>query len=591
MAYNILEIANTHGGDLAYVKATVEEFAGFTTRTGIKFQPFKYDEIAVPEFYDYETYRKFYFNPEQWGEILALAATTKEIWIDVFDTYSVQIIRENLQRVRGIKFQSSTLNNYALVAELADLDLSRTIVVVNIAAFELEEVDEVIARITEALKPEEVVLQVGFQDYPTDFSDSGLCKIGRVKERFGRRISFADHVDAETEDAIYLPVVAGLLGADFIEKHIRHSTLETHYDRFSSLSVEGYRKFSAAQERYEAALRQPFINDRERNYLTKTLQVPILGRDLTAGRIPSLKDDFVFRRSPARGLNVYEIRDLVAGHHVLGENREAGAVLRHGDFKNAVIATIIACRMKSSRLPKKAILKLGKLSSIELCIQNVLKFRDVHHTVLATSTLEEDAALADHTYSDRVLFQQGHPEDVIARYLEIVDRLGVDVVVRVTGDNPYMSAHILEELLASHFREGADYTTARTAAPGTCPEIINAAALRTIKSHFPAGRHSEYMTFYFLNNPTHFRVNYVDLPESLVRDYRLTLDYPEDLELFSRIEAYLEEEGLEYDLPTLFRYLDENPDLAAINRNCVIKYKTDEALIRELNQATTIPSG
>ena len=31
------------------------------------------------------------------------------------------------------------------------------------------------------------------------------------------------------------------------------------------------------------------------------------------------------------------------------------------DFKKANIASIIACRLKSSRLPKKAVLKIGEL--------------------------------------------------------------------------------------------------------------------------------------------------------------------------------------------------------------------------------------
>jgi spore coat polysaccharide biosynthesis protein SpsF (cytidylyltransferase family) len=260
------------------------------------------------------------------------------------------------------------------------------------------------------------------------------------------------------------------------------------------------------------------------------------------------------------------------------------------DFKKAVIATIIACRLKSSRLPKKALLKIGDLSSIELCIRNTLKFKNVNHTVLATSTLAEDLALKDYTYSDSVVFHRGDPEDVIQRYIDIIDKLKIDVVIRVTGDMPFVSDKILQILLKSHFTDGADYTTAKKAAVGTNLEIINTAALKRIKSHFRYAEYSEYMTFYFVNNPSYFKLNFVELPENLVRDYRLTLDYAEDLTMFNHISNFFKMQNIEYDIEALFEYLDNNPEIADINSECTLSYITDSSLIELLNDKTTIKS-
>ena len=49
--------------------------------------------------------------------------------------------------------------------------------------------------------------------------------------------------------------------------------------------------------------------------------------------------------------------------------------------------------MKSSRLPRKALKKIGNLSSIELCLKNCKKVSKNIKVILATSFLNEDKIL------------------------------------------------------------------------------------------------------------------------------------------------------------------------------------------------------
>jgi spore coat polysaccharide biosynthesis protein SpsF (cytidylyltransferase family) len=90
------------------------------------------------------------------------------------------------------------------------------------------------------------------------------------------------------------------------------------------------------------------------------------------------------------------------------------------------------------------------------------------------------------------------------------------------------------------------------------------------------------------NNPDIFKVNYVDTPEELVRDYRLTLDYPEDLEMFNELFEKLSQEGLDSTLINVFKVLDANPRIPRINAHRAQIYKTDEKLIKLLKEKTTI---
>lgn len=588
--YNIIEVANTHGGNKEYLYSLIDEFADVEkSNIGIKFQPFHYDGIALKDFEWYPTYQKLFFSPEEWKNIIERAKTTKDIWLDLFDVYGTRILEDNLKKVTGIKLQTSVLQNQEVLKELIRIDISKQKLIINIAGRSLMEIERYISYFESKIKPQELLLEVGFQAYPTEFVDSGLGKIKLIKEKFKKRIVFADHIDGTHPDAILLPLMALIEGADVIEKHIMHSTIETLFDKFSSVTRNKFDSILMDQKRYTEALSQPFINERENVYLQKSIQIPVLNKSKKAGEAITL-DDISFKRTAQKGLNFSEMEIKLTGRFVLIKDLEKGNTFQETDFRKLKIATIIAARLKSSRLKEKAKLKVGGISSVELCIKNALRFKDIDYTILATSDLEQDAELKNYTYSKDVIFHMGDAEDVIQRYLDVTRKLGIDVVIRVTGDNPYISADIAEVLMASHFNSQADYTTGKSAPIGVNLEIINVSALEEVKKHFKKANYSEYMTWYFQNNPEHFKLNFVELPQKWVRDYRLTLDYREDLDLFNLIEKHFKENKIDFSIDSLISFLDANPVIAKMNSHISLKFKTDQTLIDTLNKATKIPA-
>jgi len=587
--YNILEVANTHAGNIDYLMSLIQEFEEFdkSEQFGIKFQPFKYDKIATKDFEWYPVYEELFFNEGEWKLILSEADKTKDVWIDLFDEYGVFIIENNLDKVYGVKLQTSILDNSSVFEALKKLDLSNMKLIINIAGREKEDIDKVLEKYTN-LNTQEILIEVGFQAYPTKLEDSGLAKVQYLKKNYSNKIVFADHIDGTDEDAKILPLIASMYGVEYIEKHIMHSTLETKYDHFSSVKYETYKELIAMQKRFIPLLDSKFINEAESNYLKTTYQVPILERNKEAGTLINTSTDFKFRRSGKQGLTLNEIQRLTDNYYILNSSKKLGETIQKEDFKKSNIAAIIACRLKSTRLTKKALLKIGDITSIELCIKNTLKLNNVNHVVLATSDNKQDAELANYTYNNSVIFHQGDAEDVMKRYIDIIDILKIDVLIRITGDMPYVSAEITDYLLQSHFENGADYTVAKEVAVGTGVEIINASALREVKKHFPNAEYSEYMTWYFQNNPEHFKLNFVDLPKKWIRDYRLTIDYQEDLDMFNKIETYFKENKLEFSIEKLFTFLDNNPKVNKINSHLTLKYKTDKKLIDTLNKETKI---
>ena len=237
---------------------------------------------------------------------------------------------------------------------------------------------------------------------------------------------------------------------------------------------------------------------------------------------------------------------------------------------------------------KKALLPIAGRASVERCLDQCLAVKGVEEVILATSNLEEDSVLSDYLSEDRAEFWVGDPDDVISRYLGACDSYNLDIVVRVTADCPLVSPEIIETLLASHILTGADYTAAADAAVGTSGEIINVIAMRKVIAHFGRADQSEYMTWYFQNNPEIFQLNIINLPQECVRNYRLTLDYKEDLDLFNKIFEKVEPNLSSYKLEQIFSILDKDPILAKINNHLTLKYKTDKALINLLDKATRI---
>lgn len=319
--------------------------------------------------------------------------------------------------------------------------------------------------------------------------------------------------------------------------------------------------------------------------------IVVLKKAKKAGQCLSLERDLTAAPEGTHGLTLKAVKARVHTWCVFRHDKEAGTPLLAEDLKKAVIGAIIACRMKSSRLPGKALLKIGNLTSAELCMKNALKIQNIHKVVMATSTVEQDAVLKDYTYHPDVILYRGNPDDLIDRHYQAATDLGIDVILRLTADCPYISNATTQEVLAAHFEVGADYSAAEDAAVGTNAEIINRSSFAYLKELFPRTLLSEYLTYYFTNNPTHFHIHKIQLPATLVRDYRLTLDYQQDLDFFRVIEQHLQAtKNGHYDLYDIFAFLDAHPEVVAINYDMGLVYKHNPDLVARITAESTLPT-
>ncbi|MEL7465969.1 MAG: N-acetylneuraminate synthase family protein [Pseudomonadota bacterium] len=589
----IFETASFHGGDaeaLFAIVAALKEI-DYPGEVGVKFHPISADELATPDFFAHPIYQRLEISSADWAEIIASAAPL-HVWLEMADAECARRLIANRAAVRGVKFQSSMIDNAEVLEALADAAPEGLQALVNVSGLSLEEIERCLVRFADAgLRDENMILQVGFQGYPTAVEDTMLNKIGVLQSAFpDHRLSLADHVDATDGFARVLPAVAAGMGAAFIEKHVCLNRAEAPFDAYSALEPAEAAEMADHVAKAARAFAPRFIAPAERRYLEGSILQPALRAPAAGGTLVA-PDDVVFRRQGAPVLSLDEIAAEQARGRVLSADASAGRGVTRAFYRDAVVGAVVACRLKSTRLKMKPKLLIDGVPALDRCLENCLRFGVATGglsggVVLATSTLEADDALGEHTLDGRVFFRRGDPEDVMRRYLDVADELALDVIIRVTADNPVVSPEIADLLLERHFASGADFTRAAKDAVGTGMHVINVEAMRRVMASLGAAPLSEYMNWYFENNADAFKVNVVDLPEDLVRDYRLTLDYEADLKMFDALFAELRARDLPPLTRNVFSVLDDRPDIAAMNSDQVIVYATDQALIDQLTRET-----
>ena len=253
-----------------------------------------------------------------------------------------------------------------------------------------------------------------------------------------------------------------------------------------------------------------------------------------------------------------------------------------------MILTFVPCRLKSTRLPNKSLLLINGISAIERCLINVSAIVKSNKTVLITSTESEDDAILNHNLNGKVKVFRGPVDDVLQRLIPAIDEFEPDHVIRVTGDCPLVSFEMAEQLIESHLATGADATFPKgKVALGTACEIYRTSAIRKLRQLFPVTNYSEYLIYYFSNNPAIFTINEVDVDLKFRESWRLTLDEANDLQLLNMIYKDVNNDNKPVSFNRIQDFFRRNPTAIDINLNNEVKYRDNKNLIELLKKATT----
>jgi sialic acid synthase SpsE len=172
-----------------------------------------------------------------------------------------------------------------------------------------------------------LILQYGFQSYPTPIELNRLRYIETLKRAFGRPISFADHTDGDDPMAYIVPLLAVAAGAELIEKHMTHDRLKKGEDFEAALDPKGMKTFMHQVRLSLQALgngKAGPLGAGELRYRGVVRKRAVLAKAVKKGT-PLTKDLVSYRRSDA-GLYPEEIEPLF-GHVSIAADAQENAAL------------------------------------------------------------------------------------------------------------------------------------------------------------------------------------------------------------------------------------------------------------------------
>lgn len=580
--YIIAELANAHQGDAEtlYKLITAASDAG---ANGVKVQWFKYDCLATPDYEWYPAYVELFLPSEVWLTALDLAANVGlDVWADIFDEWGLEFAKEVKSKLKGVKLPPTVLEDEKLCTSIMKLGLPTLI---GIGGWNEEQINSRL-RVLKRMACNQLVIMHGFQGYPTLLADCNLSRIRHYLSTYKCRLGIADHADGATAEAIDIPAYAVCIGATVVEKHLTLDRSAKGYDYYSSLEPDAFAAMVGRIRRAELVLGGMERSENERNYLSAVPRA-ILHREICDGGLVRL-DDVVFRRTGSQAaLTPSEFKAQLPA--VIRPGVGTGSPITASDLRPPKVLVVVICRLKSTRLKRKALAKIGNAASLLRCLKQCKKSKLANEVILATSHLADDDELVAVADQAAVPIVRGDPDSVLDRLIFSAEMADADVVVRVTGDCPVVSPDVIDFLIARHLADAADYTALSGTFPvGIAGDVFSTPALRRLKNSDADLCLTEYLRYYFEWNDRIFKCSRPKPRACWRGSYRLTLDVPEDLKMFNCLfDALASDEG-EPSIADIFDILGKHPEIGAINAHVPLVYKADQDLVARLRKAVKI---
>lgn len=236
------------------------------------------------------------------------------------------------------------------------------------------------------------------------------------------------------------------------------------------------------------------------------------------------------------------------------------------------ILGLIQSRLTASRLPEKALKKIGEFTAVELMYERIKRSRYVSEFIFLIPDTPANDPLYDylvHEIGYKVV--RGDENDVLARYIKAASLFDADYYLRLTADCPFSCPEIIDSVCASAMRENADYASnvgAETFADGLDVECLTKEALFWTDAHIKDPHKREHVTLGLRTadcRETGLKIIEVKNPIENQGHIRITLDTPEDLEAMNMIANYLTRDDLLSKTGNQIASLYEHLNLRQIN--------------------------
>jgi sialic acid synthase SpsE len=246
--YIIGETAYNHEGDIDYLYNMIDEISELEINS-VKFHLLlnieSYLQVKHPLTNEI---KKWVFNENQWDDIIDYSVTKN---LDVIalcdDVESLEYINRNNKDVFAVEIHATGLNDLFLLNESAKF---KGKVILGVGGSTIDEITYAVDFLKSNGK-DDIILMYGFQNYPTDYRETNLSKMLKLKNLFNLPVGYADHTAFDDPNNEIISIMAAAMGFNILEKHY---TLDEGEKRIDHHAAVGEDKMARIKELMETAL-------------------------------------------------------------------------------------------------------------------------------------------------------------------------------------------------------------------------------------------------------------------------------------------------------------------------------------------------
>ncbi len=218
-------------------------------------------------------------------------------------------------------------------------------------------------------------------------------------------------------------------------------------------------------------------------------------------------------------------------------------------MNNDKVAFFLQARTGSTRLPGKVLLSFDEDDTIlDIIVDRLKRYFPKIPLVICTSVNVSDDSIAQFCFKKKIDCFRGNEHNVLKRFTDAAELFGVETIVRVCADNPFLDVSFLKELLEFHSKNSdADYWSFANYKNipvikthfGFFAEIVTAKCLHKVENETHDLLYLEHVTNYVYSQDG-FKVMLKPLPNYLNdrEDLRFTIDDKADFTFLKEVYQF-----------------------------------------------------
>ena len=231
----------------------------------------------------------------------------------------------------------------------------------------------------------------------------------------------------------------------------------------------------------------------------------------------------------------------------------------------------VTVRTASSRLPKKALMKIDQKPLIKILLDRIQYSQNARKIVVCTTKNKSDDKLARFIKKNNVEVFRGDNKDIINRLFRAAKKYQADMFIVVEGDDVFCEPHLIDKTCLELAKGRYDFLLWEGLPFGVSPLGIRT---KNLENLIRAKRTKDTETGWgkFIIESGFFKVGKLQsrYKKWARPDIRLSVDYPEDVELVKKIYENLPSN---FSLTDIITLLEGNPRWQKINESVKAAYK------------------